>query len=126
MKITSFNPYIITSAPDEVIGLFEALGFERRHMKENINDEDIDCVRMKDANGYHVDVTRVDRVPRDLMAIRMNVDDFDEGYEFLTSRGFTVAPGSQITDTGSSRAVILLSPSGFGINLVKHIRKEDR
>ena len=81
---------------------------------------------MKDGSGNHVDVARVDYVTRDLMAIRMNVDDFDEGYDFLRSRGFTEAPGSKVTDTGSSRAVIMLSPSGYGINLVKHIKKEDR
>lgn len=33
MKITSFNPMILTKKPEEVIALFEALGFERRHQK---------------------------------------------------------------------------------------------
>ena len=33
MKITTFNPTILTKKPEEVIALFEALGFERRHHK---------------------------------------------------------------------------------------------
>ena len=31
MKITSFNPAIVTSDPDSCIKLFEELGFERQH-----------------------------------------------------------------------------------------------
>ena len=33
MKITSFNPMIITANADDIIKTFEALGFERRHEK---------------------------------------------------------------------------------------------
>lgn len=33
MKITSFNPMIVTKKPEEAIALFEALGFERHHHK---------------------------------------------------------------------------------------------
>lgn len=32
MKITSFNPMIITANADDIIKTFEALGFERRHL----------------------------------------------------------------------------------------------
>ena len=126
MKITSFNPGPITGNAEAAIALFEALGFERRHTKTGINDEDITTVRMKDANGFHVDVTQVDHFPRDIMAIRMNVDDFDEAYEFLTARGFKNAQGDKVTDTGSSHATMMVSPSGFAINLIKHIRKEEQ
>ena len=31
MKITSFNPLIVTKDAASTIALFEALGFERRH-----------------------------------------------------------------------------------------------
>ncbi len=32
MKITSFNPSIVTKDIEAVVGLFEALGFEKRHI----------------------------------------------------------------------------------------------
>lgn len=41
MKITSFNPMIVTNDAESVIALFEALGFECRHKKTGINDTDI-------------------------------------------------------------------------------------
>ena len=33
MKITAFNPMIITAKADDLISLFEEQGFERRHEK---------------------------------------------------------------------------------------------
>ena len=83
MKITTFNPMILTKKPEETISLFEALGFERHHHKsdETENEEQslaFSSVRMKDANGFYVDVCTADsdRIERDLTIIRMNVDDF--------------------------------------------------
>ena len=122
MKITSFNPAIISRDAEAVIQLFEALGFERQHEKTGINDKDITSTRMKDANGFHVDVVQVDHLPQDITAIRMNVDDFDEAYAFLTAHGFKNAQGEKVTDTGSSHATMMVSPSGFAINLAKHIK----
>lgn len=124
MQITSFNPLIITKNAGETIKLFEALGFERRHQKTGINGKDIVSVSMKDANGFHVDITQTDSVPQDITSIRMNVRDFDEAYEFLTARGFKNAQGTKVTDTGSSKATMMVSPSGFTISLVQHIRKD--
>ncbi len=126
MKITAFNPLIVTPKAEETIALFEALGFERRHRKTGINGEDIASVSMKDANGFHVDVAQVDKMPQAMTAIRMNVRDFDEAYEFLTARGFKNAQGEKVTDTGSSRATLMVLPSGFAISLAQHIRKEDK
>ena len=124
MKITSFNPLIITRNADAAIELFEALGFERRHKKTGIGEEkNVTSVSMKDANGFHVDVTQVDNLPQDISTIRMNVDDFDEAYKFLTDHGFTNAQGEKVTDTGSSHATMMVSPSGFSISLVKHIKE---
>ena len=125
MKITSFNPMIVTKNAAETIKLFEALGFEVKHKKTGINDEDITTVSMKNADGFHVDITKADNVPQDICTIRMNVRDFDEAYEFLKSKGFKNAQGDRITDTGSSKATMMVSPSGFTINVIEHIRKED-
>ena len=62
-------------------------------------------------------------MPQDLTAIRMTVDNFDEAYEFLISRGFKNSQGDKITDTGTSKATLMISPSGFGISLAQHIKK---
>ena len=126
MKITSFNPLIVSQHSEEIIQLFEALGFERRHMKTDIEGGENTVVRMRDPSGFHVDVASSNHVPQDLTSIRINVDDFDEAYEFLTARGFKNAQGDKVTDTGSSHATMMVSPSGFAINLIKHIRKEEQ
>ena len=125
MKITSFNPLICTRHAEDVVKLFEALGFEMAHTKENLNGEDIFEYRMKDVNGNHVDVSSAgDRMPmpNDLTVIRINVDDFDEAMEFFTNRGFFNPLGNRTLDGGTSKDAILLSPSGFGIRLIQHIK----
>ena len=129
MKITSFNPLIVTKDVEAVAGLFEELGFEKRHNPGGTSavGNEFKSYRMTDANGFHVDVsTSTGASERDFTGIRMNVDDFDEAYDFLISRGFINGQNGTVTDTGSAKACILLSPSGFGINLIQHIRKEDR
>lgn len=129
MTITSFNPLIVTKNAEETIALFEALGFERRHMKTGINDKDITSVRMRytgeDGKVFHVDVTSAP-VPQDITTIRMNIRDFDEAYKTLEEKGFKNAQGERITDTGSSKSTMMVSPSGFSISIAEHIRKEDK
>ena len=121
MKITTFNPMIITKNPEAVIAVFEALGFERRHAPAGISGAGLEysVVRMTDANGFHVDVAYTGApLPQDVSAIRMNVDDFDEGFRFLTERGFkNVKP---VTDTDHSAGVMMHSPSGMSIVLAQH------
>ena len=128
MKITSFNPCIITSDAQSVIALFEALGFERRHTKTGINDEDISSVRMRyeneDGKVFHVDIAQAP-APQDITTIRMNVRDFDEAYKLLEAKGFKNAQGERITETGSSKSTMMISPSGFPINITEHIRKPE-
>ncbi len=123
MKITSFNPIILSSKAGEVAALFEALGFEKRHAKTGIHEGTVSSVSMKDAGGFRVDVTQVDGLPQDMTTIRMNVDDLEEAIAFFTARGFTSGSGDRITDTGSSKATMLVAPSGFTISVVEHIKK---
>ena len=124
MKITTFNPLIITKDPESAIQLFEALGFERHHTKEGIGDNGVTDVRMKDSNGFYVDVTKVNELERDMTIIRMNVDDLDEAFALLTARGFKAVDGSTSL-TSSSKSVLMASPSGFAIDIVKHIKDHD-
>ena len=125
MKITSFNPLIVSKDAEAAIEVFEALGFQRKHQKTGINGGSVTSVSMEDSSGFHVDVTKSETVPGDITMIRMNVRDFDEAYEFLTANGFRNAQGDKVTDTGSSKATMMVSPTGFAISLVQHIRKED-
>ena len=127
MTITTFNPMILSKDADNIIKLFEELGFERRHQVDNIDGKDISSVRMTDANGFHVDVARVESMQKDMTTMRMNVRDFDEAYEFLKARGFKNARGDDHTvESKSAKSCLMISPSGFSIQLTQHIRKEDR
>lgn len=81
---------------------------------------------MKDENGFYVDVAASSaQIPRDVTSIRMNEDDFDAACKLLAGHGFKAANGKPVTETDSSKGLTLVSPSGFAITLVKHIRKED-
>ena len=122
MKITGFQPLIVSPEAEKLISLFEELGFEQRHEKTGINDKEISNVSMKDANGFRVDVTKGATVPKDLTAIRMNVDDFSEAYELLVKHGFKNAQGYRLTQTSSFTDTLMVSPSGFGIVLSQHIK----
>ena len=79
-----------------------------------------------DANGNRINIASSEVVPQDLTSITMNVDNFLEAYDLLTSHGFVNPRGDKVTDTSSSRATMLFAPSGFPINISQHIRKEDK
>ena len=123
MKITTFNPQIITKDAESVKKLFEDLGFEQRHNPKGIGELDVTGIRMKDANGLYLDISQPDvQIPQDLTVIRMNVDNFGEAYELLKSHGFKNFYGDQTVGTTSSESAIMISPSGVVINLVQHIK----
>ena len=124
MKITTFNPQIMTRDAESVVELFEKLGFERRHVKEGIGDLAVTGIRMKSADGSYLDISQSGIMPEhDLTAIRMNVDDFDEAYELLASNGFENVYGDQVVENPTSRSAVMVSPSGYAINLVHHIKQ---
>ena len=125
MKITSFNPLILTTDPENTIKLFEDLGFERKHTKDDLEDrEDIVGVRMKDQNGFHVDIVHSDRTKQDMVTIRMNVDDFDEARKMLEEHGLKSYTGKTVEDS-SSKSIGMYAQSGFSISLVQHIKDHD-
>ncbi len=124
MKIATFNPMILSKNAEEIISLFEELGFERRHQVDNIDGKDISSVRMMNANGFYLDVASVESLPRDMTTMRMNVSDFDEAYKLLKAHGFKNARGEdQTVDSKSARSCLMISPSGFSIQLTQHIKK---
>ena len=122
MNITSFNPLIVTKDAESAIALFEELGFERRHTKEGISENNVTDVRMKDANGFHVDVSQG---TGEWTMIRMNVDNLEEAIAFLEARGFhkaRPAVANKTIDTGSSMFNIMVSASGFIFAVSQHIK----
>ena len=123
MKITTFNPQIITKDADSIVKLFEELGFEKRHNPSGIGDLNVEGIRMKDANGFYLDISQPDiQIPQDIAVIRMNVDDFDEAYDLLTAHGFKSKSEGKPTETGSSKGCMMISPSGFSISISKHYK----
>lgn len=121
MKITAFNPLIVAKDAEAITELFEAIGFEHAHRKEGINGH-VTNYDMKSPDGFRVDVAQSDNLPQALTTIRMNVDDFEEAYEFLKARGFKNAQGDKFTETGSSKDTLMISPSGFSISISQHIK----
>jgi hypothetical protein len=126
MKITTFNPSIIVKEAEPIIKLFEELGFQQTHNKAENIDVEFSAHRMKDSNGFHVDVVEVPVIPQTYTAIRINVDNYDEAYKFFMSKGFREARGFAPGTTASSKYAYLVSPSGFIIDLCEHIKKENR
>ena len=126
MKITTFDPIIVTNNFDQVVGLFEALGFEKKHAPvTDTGKRNVRSLRMKHPEGYHVDVADSPDAERDLTYIRMNVDNFDEAYDIFMAHGFTNPRGDGTIDSKSSKAATLIAPSGFRMALVQHIKDHD-
>ena len=123
MKITTFNPQIITNDAQPLVKLFEELGFEKRHSPKGIGELDVTGIRMKDNNGFAVDISVPNAdLPQDIASIRMNVDNFEQANDLLVSHGFRNYYGDHIVQRDSSKSALMIAPSGFSINLVQHIK----
>lgn len=119
MKITTFNLLIVSKDADKIISLFEELGFEKRHTPTvDAGDRKVTRTRMKDANGFYVDISKVETISCDMTGIRMNVDNFREAYDLLTAHGFIKAPGIEEVDLETVKALLMVSPSGFAIEVI--------
>ena len=126
MQITTFNPMILSPKADEVIALFEVLGFEKKHAPiVEVGTSQIKSTRMKNADGFRIDIADVKSMSQDRTIIRMNVDNFDEAYDMLEKKGFTHPGGRQAVETASNKSTMMTSPSGFAFDLCQHI-KEDK
>lgn len=122
MTITGFCPMIVTTDAEAVMKVFEDLGFERRHTKKDIEGGQNTNFAMKDANGNRINIASSENVPRDLMSISINVDNFQEAYRFFIDKGFTNPRGGKVTDTSSSKSTMLFAPSGFAVTITEHLK----
>ena len=126
MKITTYNPQIITRDAEPIVRLFEALGFEKHHNPKGIGELNVEGIRMKDANGFYLDISTPNiELPRDVTVIRMNVDDFEAAYQLLQAHGFRNFYGDGTVETKSAKSALMISQSGYAINLIQHIREHD-
>lgn len=126
MKITSFNPLILSPDKDSAVKVFEALGFAVRHVLQmDVNGFPLDVTRMKNEGGFYVDIADVKAVPQDMTLIRMNVDNFDEAYATLKEKGFVNLAGDDSSaSTGRAKAATMASPSGFQICVIEHLKDQ--
>ena len=121
MKITGFNSSILTSKPDELIRLFEELGFEKTHNDDAESGIVSGSVRMEYADEFHIDITTTERFSQDKTLIRMNVDEIDEAYKLLLEHGFHNAMGDGvIIEAEHFRGAHMVSPSGFEFMVMQH------
>ncbi|WP_026511936.1 hypothetical protein [Butyrivibrio sp. LC3010] len=80
----------------------------------------VESFRMKNQDGFHIDVANVSQLPQDKVLIRMNDENFKEAYDILIANGFTNTRGDGSIETSSSKAATMVSPSGFTISLIEH------
>lgn len=122
MKITGFNPMIVSNNAESITQLFEEMGFAKRHDVSGQTESDYRDVIMEDENENRVDIAQVE-TEKDLILLRMNVDDFQEAYDFLIQKGFVNTRGDGTVGTETSKAATMVSPSGFMISLIQHIKE---
>ena len=122
MKITGFRPLIVTMNQENATKVFEELGFEKIHTKTDVEGGENVTFAMKDAYGNSVNITNSNNMPRDLTAISINVDNLEEAYDFFIGKGFVDPRGGKITETSSSKATLLFSPSGYAVSISEHLK----
>ena len=122
MKITGFCPIIVTKDQDAVVATFEALGFEKRHTKTDIEGGANVGIAMKDADGNRISISSTTKDRTDITAILINVDHFQEAYDFFIGNGFIDPRGNKTTVTSSDQATMLIAPSGFPVVISEHFK----
>lgn len=123
MKITTFDPLILSPKSGDVVKLFEELGFEITHDPvTKVEIGEVQTTRLKNESGFHIDVANIGNIPNDRMLIRMNVDNFEEAYDIFIKHGFKNTRGDNTLDTKSAIEATMVSPSGFSVALIKHIK----
>ena len=123
MKITTFDPLILSPKSGDVVKRFEELGFEITHDPvTKVEIGEVQTTRLKNESGFHIDVANIGNIPNDRMLIRMNVDNFEEAYDIFIKHGFKNTRGDNTLDTKSAIEATMVSPSGFSVALVKHIK----
>lgn len=122
MKITSFHPMITTQHPDELLKVYEDLGFEIAHKLDPHTITDTTQYILKDSNGNRLCITNAQFLPRDMAAIHCNVDNFEEAKAYLLSKGYTLAL-DKIFRTDTNVYATFVAPTGSMILIMEHLHK---
>lgn len=123
MKITGFCPMIMSWNSEEAIKVFESLGFEKAHSKNDIDVTTVSYDILKHPDGYSINILHGEHIDGDISTIQMNVDDFEEAYNELKEKGFTNVFGEGgIARSASSIECLMQSPSGYTIGLCQHLK----
>lgn len=122
MKITGLNPMVVSKDSENIIRLFEELGFEKKHQPVvDAGSGEVTTARMKDANGFCIDIVGSNGSTQDFTEIRINVDNLEEACAIFKAHGFENTRGDATVDLETSKTAVMRSPSGCMVSLVKHI-----
>ena len=121
MKVKTFYPVFITTDPNGMIETMESFGFEQAHKKMDISDHHNTNTVLKDGNGNHVDVVSSTVVPHTLVAIRVNVEDYEDAVAELAAKGYENRRPDGV-GTPSSLSTMMVSPDGVMYLICEHIK----
>jgi hypothetical protein len=85
---------------------------------EEVFSAAVACARESGARYVAADIG-----PTGALLEPMGTLSFDEAYDLLISSGFKNVYGDDSVKTESSKSAFLIAPSGFGINLIEHVRR---
>lgn len=123
MKITSFNPSIVSTDPEKTIETFKSLGFEQKHHNSEASSKGNSATILESPEGYRIGIYSTEISPRSFAAIHMNVDNIDEAVAHFEKLGFVNRrPNGE--GNRSARATMLFAPEGYAIEISEHIRKK--
>ncbi len=123
MKVTDYYPiFYANDVEAEVKRYTETLGFSVKHRPAI---EYLDYVVLENDKGRRVDIVcshfPSDSFKEGFLAMRVNVDDFDEGVSFFESQGYEMFGTSH--ETGSSVCAMLVKGDGSRLVLFRHKAK---
>ena len=119
MKVTSYYPvFYAENLEEEARRYIEDLGFSVVH---KIQVKDVEYYIL-DNGGNRIDlihsVLPFTTIDSGFYGMRVNVDDFDEGYEYFKNQG-RVQEGD-VRENDSSKSVVLVGRDGMRIVLFHH------
>lgn len=122
MEIRAFTPIVFTKDDSGVISQMEALGFEKKHVKDGTENTDVVSTIMKDKNDHSLCLVQSAGFPQTFTGIRIMVDNFEEALEEFTKLGYTNIQERKGEQTGFSVATLLRSPEGLFVSVAEHFK----
>lgn len=120
MEIRAVSPIVFTKDDSGIISQLEAIGFQKRHVKDGTDTTGVVSTILKDGVGHTICTVRAPGFPQTFTGIRIMVDDFDEAIAEFTKLGYVNVQAKGSADTGTSVATLLRSPEGLFISVAQH------